>query len=31
MSDIRKSVENNVLNDEANLKFKKDLLKGHGI
>ena len=28
MSDIRKSVENNVLNDEANLKFKKDLLKG---
>ena len=28
MSDIRKSVENTVLNDEANLKFKKDLLKG---
>ena len=28
MSDIRKSVEKTVLNDEANLKFKKDLLKG---
>lgn len=28
MSDIRKSVENTVLNDEDNLKFKKDLLKG---
>ena len=28
MSDIRNSVENTVLNDKANLKFKKDLLKG---
>ncbi|CZE33932.1 DNA helicase [Streptococcus pneumoniae] len=28
MSDIRMSVENTVLNDEANLKFKKELLKG---